>query len=158
MALKDSAAPAAGALDGAEILVVSQVVSSVLTSVRTTLAAVQTFFRTTLGVWTKNQSVTPTALTFATTVTPDASTSNNFKLTLTGACTIANPTNLTEGMVLNFCVDQDATGGRVLTLGSAFKWPGGTAPTWSTTANAKNFFSAYYDGTVLRCGGAGGYS
>ncbi|MDE2467233.1 MAG: hypothetical protein KGL35_00390, partial [Bradyrhizobium sp.] len=98
------------------------------------------------SAWTKNQYVAPTALTYASTVTPDASTSNNFELTLTGACTLANPTNLVNGMVLNFCVDQDATGGRVLTLGSLYKWPGGTVPTWVTTASAKNFFSAYYDG------------
>ena len=108
--------------------------------------------------WTKNQNVAPTALTYAATVTPDASTSNNFELTLTGACTLANPINLVNGMVLNFCVDQDATGGRVLTLGSLYKWPGGTAPTWVTTASAKNFFSAYYDGAVLRCNGGAGYA
>ena len=108
--------------------------------------------------WTKNQSVAPTILTYASTVTPDASTSNNFELTLTGACTVANPTNLVNGMVLNFCIDQDSTGGRVLTLGSLYKWPGGTAPTWVTTASAKNFFSAYYDGVVLRCNGGAGYA
>lgn len=104
--------------------------------------------------WTKNQYVTPTALTSAGTVTPDASTSNNFALTLGGAVTLANPTNLQTGMVLNFCIDQDATGGRVITFGSMYKWPGGTAPTWITTASALNFFSAYYDGTILRCNGA----
>ena len=110
------------------------------------------------AAWTKNQYVAPTALTYASTVTPDASTSNNFELTLTGACTLANPINLVNGMVLNFCVDQDASGGRVLTLGSLYKWPGGTIPTWVTTASAKNFFSAYYDGAVLRCNGGAGYA
>lgn len=158
MALKDSAAPAAGALDGTEILVVSQVVSSVLTSVRTTLAAVQTFFRTTLGVWTKNQSVTPFALTSGTTVAIDASKSNNFKLTMTGACKLSNPTNLTEGMVLNFAIDQDATGGRVLTFDTLFKPASGAWPTWVTTANAKSFISGYYDGAIIRCNAATGYA
>lgn len=88
----------------------------------------------------------------------DASKSNNFKLTMTDACKLGNPTNLTEGMVLNFAIDQDATGGRALTFDTLFKWPGGTAPTWITTASAKNFFSAYYDGAVLRCNGATGYA
>lgn len=110
------------------------------------------------AAWTKNQYVAPATLTYASTVTPDASTSNNFELTLTGACTLANPINLVNGMVLNFCIDQDATGGRVLTLGSLYKWPGGTVPTWVTTASAKNFFSAYYDGSVLRCNGGAGYA
>lgn len=154
---KYSERPVSGALDGTEILAVSQVVSSVLTSVRTTLSAIQTFFRTTLGVWTQNQSVTPFALTSGAAVAIDASKSNNFKLTMTGACELSNPTNLTEGMVLNFAIDQDATGGRALTFDTMFKFPGGTVPTWTTTANAKNFISAYYDGTVLRCSGGAGY-
>jgi hypothetical protein len=158
MALKDSAAPAAGTLDGTEIVVVSQVVSTVVTSVRTTIAAILTFARTTLGVWSATQSVTPFALTSGTTVAIDASKSNNFTLTMAGACKLSNPTNLTEGMVLNFAVDQDATGGRALTFDTMFKWPGGTAPTWVTTASAKNFFSAYYDGTVLLCSGGAGYA
>jgi len=158
MALKDSAAPAAGALDGTEIVVVSQVVSTVLTSVRTTIAGLFAYLRTTLGVWSKNQSVTPFALTSGTTVAIDASKSNNFKLTMGAACKLSNPTNLTEGMVLNFAIDQDATGGRVLTFDTMFKFPGGTAPTWVTTASAKNFLSCYYDGTILRCSGGAGYA
>ena len=156
---KYSDRPAAGTLDGTEIIVVSQVVSTVLSSVRTTLAAILTFFRTTLGVWTKNQSVTPVALTSGTTVAIDASLSNNFKLTMTGACKLSNPTNLTEGMVLNFAIRQDATGGRVLTFDTLYKWPAGTAPTWVTTASAKSFISAYYDGAALLCNASpGGYA
>lgn len=108
--------------------------------------------------WTKNQYVAPVILNYGATVTPDASTSNNFALVLAGACTLANPNNLVAGMVLNFCIDQDGTGGRVLTMGSLYKWPGGTAPTWNTTAFAKNFFSAYYDGTILRCNAGAGYA
>lgn len=158
MAVKDSAAPAAGALDGTEIVAVSQLVSSVLTTVRTTITAVLTFARTTLGVWSKNQSVTVVALTSGTTVAIDASLSNNFKLTMTGACKLSNPTNLTEGMVLNFAVDQNGTGGYALTFDTMFKFPGGAVPTWVTTAGAKNFISAYYDGTALRCSGGAGYA
>lgn len=154
---KYSERPAAGALDGTEILAVSQVVSSVLTSVRTTLSAIQTFFRTTLGVWTKNQSVTPVALTSGAAVAIDASKSNNFKLTMTGACKLSNPTNLTEGMVLNFAIDQDATGARVLTFDTLFKPAAGAWPTWVTTANARSFISGYYDGTVIRCSAGTGY-
>lgn len=158
MSVKDSGLPAAGALDGTEIVAVSQIVSTVLTSVRTTIAAIFTYLRTTLGVWSKNQSVTPFALTDGATVAVDASVSNNFKVVLGGNRTLANPTNLTEGMVLNFAIDQDATGGRTLTLGSLYKFPGGTVPTWTTTASAKNFMSCYYDGSVLRCSGGAGYA
>lgn len=111
------------------------------------------------SAWTKNQYVAPVVNATATgTVTPDASASNNFQLTLTGNLTLANPTNLQTGMVLNFCLDEDATGGRTITLGSLYKWAAGTPPTWSTSASAKNFFSAYYDGTILRCSGGAGYA
>lgn len=112
-----------------------------------------------VNVFTKNQSVSPTVVSSATgTYTADASTSNNFQLTLTGNLTLANPTNLTSGMVLNFTLDEDATGGRTITLGSMFKFPSGTAPTWVTTASAMNFISGYYDGTVIRCGSGVGYA
>ena len=154
---KYSERPAAGALDGTEILVVSQVVSSVLSSVRTTLAAIQAFFRTTLGVWTKNQSVTPFALTSGAAVAIDASKSNNFKLTMAGPCKLSNPTNLTEGMVLNFAIDQDGVGARALTFDTMFKPVGGAWPTWVTTAGAKSFISGYYDGTIIRCNAGTGY-
>jgi hypothetical protein len=110
------------------------------------------------SAWLKNQYIAPIALTYAATVTPDASASNNFQLIMGGACTLANPTNLQTGMVLNFCIDQDATGGRALTLGSLYKFPGGAVPTWVTTASAKNFISAYYDGSILRCNGGLGYA
>lgn len=112
-----------------------------------------------VNVFTKNQSVSPTVVASATgTYTPDASTSNNFQLTLTGNLTLANPTNLTSGMVLNLTLDEDATGGRTITLGTIYKFPGGTVPTWVTTASAKNFISGYYDGTVIRCGSGVGYA
>ncbi len=110
------------------------------------------------SAWTATQYIAPDTLAYAATVTPDASVSNNFELVLTGNVTIANPTNLQHGMVLNFCVDQDATGGHTIAFGSLYKWPGGTPPTWATTASAKNFFSAYYDGSVLRCSGGAGYA
>ena len=158
MAIKFSGLPAASALDGTEIVAASQTVSSVLTSVRITISSIFAYLRATLGVWTKNQSVTPFALTSGTTVAIDASKSNNFTLTMGAACKLSNPTNLTTGMVLNFAIDQDATGGRALTFDTMFKFPGGTAPTWAVTASAKNFLSCYYDGTVLRCSGSAGYA
>jgi hypothetical protein len=112
-----------------------------------------------VNVFTKNQSVAAVVVPSATgTYTPDASLSNNFQLTMTGNLTLANPTNLTAGMVLNITLDEDGTGGRTITLGNLFKFPSGVVPTWVTTANAKNFISAYYDGTILRCGGGVGYA
>lgn len=101
---------------------------------------------TTVNVFTKNQSVLPVILTPGVTVNTDAALSNNFTLTAAQNFTLANPTNLTDGMILNFRIKQDATGSRVVTWGSKFKFPGGTAGVLSTTANAVDFMSCYYDG------------
>jgi hypothetical protein len=51
-------------------------------------------------------------LTDATTITPNASTANEFAVTLGGNRTIANPTNLRAGSWLFFRIKQDATGSR----------------------------------------------
>lgn len=104
-------------------------------------------------VFTKNQSVSPNGLTDGATISVDASLSNNFKVTIAGNRTLANPTNMTDGMVLNFRIKQDATGSRTLAYGTKYKFPGGTAPVLSTAANAVDFMSCYYDSTddTLAC-------
>jgi hypothetical protein len=110
----------------------------------------------TTNVFTKNNSVTPFALTDGATISVDASQSNNFTVTLGGNRTLANPTNLTNGMVLNFRVTQDSTGSRTLAYGSKYKWAlggAGAAPTLNTTASTADFISCYYDSVldVLHC-------
>lgn len=104
-------------------------------------------------LWTKNQTVTPVSLTDGATINVDASLSNNFKVTLGGNRTLANPTNLSDGMTLNFVVKQDGTGSRTLAYGSKYKWPAGTAPVLSTAASAIDCISAQYDSAsdVLLC-------
>lgn len=92
------------------------------------LATTQTF--------TKAQIGQVAALTYAATVTPDFSTSNNFALTLTGAATLANPSNQVAGQSGVIFITQDATGGRTLSYGSNWKFPNATAPSLTTTANA----------------------
>lgn len=157
--IADSSYPTRSAPDGTEWL--HAVDSAHTMDYKLSLLTALKLLWSQVGVWTKNQSVTPVVVSSATgTITPDASSSNNFDYTLTGNITIANPTNLTAGMVLNFRLKQDATGGRTLALGSKFKWPGGTVPTWVTTASATNFFSAYYDSgsDVLLCSGGAGYA
>jgi hypothetical protein len=101
--------------------------------------------------FTKNQHVAPVVLPWAATVTPDASASNVFSLTLAGATTLANPTNLQAGMVLNFDLDQDATGAWAILFDTMYKFPDGAAPVFVTTAGAKNSMVCRYDGTILRC-------
>lgn len=96
------------------------------------------------NVFTKAQTVTPVALTDAASIATDASLSNTFTVTLGGNRTLANPTNLANGCIYNWRVKQDGTGSRTLAYGSKFKWPGGTAPTLTTTAGATDFISGQY--------------
>lgn len=69
-------------------------------------------------------------------IVSDASISSRFHVTLTGNRTLDNPANLKDGEEYIWCIDQDATGSRTLAYGSAFKFPGGTAPTLTAAANA----------------------
>jgi hypothetical protein len=105
------------------------------------------------NAFTAAQRVTPSALTDGATINVDASLSNNFKVTLAGNRTLANPTNLGDGQVLNFKVKQDATGTRTLAYGTNYKWTGGTAPVLSTAANAVDVITCWYDSTdtILMC-------
>jgi len=96
------------------------------------------------NVFTKAQTVTPVVLTDAASIATDAATSNHFTVTLAGNRTLANPTNLVNGVILNWKIKQDGTGSRTLAYGSKFKWAGGTAPTLSTAANARDFITAQY--------------
>lgn len=86
--------------------------------------------------FTKAQRGSIVTLSDGATVTPDFSLGNNFTLTLGGNRTFANPTNLTAGQSGVILVLQDGTGSRTLSFGSYWKFPGGTAPTLTTTASA----------------------
>lgn len=104
------------------------------------------------NAFTKSQTVNSVALTDGASIATDASLSNNFKVTLGGNRTLANPTNLTDGQVINWRIKQDATGARTLAYGSKFKWPSGVAPTLSTAANRLDVISGVYfadDDTIL---------
>ena len=75
-------------------------------------------------------------LTDGATITPDFAADCNFTVTLGGSRTIANPTNITAGQSGSIFIVQDGTGSRTLSWGSFWDFPGGTAPTLTTTANA----------------------
>ena len=78
--------------------------------------------------------------------TIDWTAGNKQRSTLTGNVTFTftepnGPCNLIFKLV------QDATGSRTATFPADVNWPGGTAPTLTTTANAIDIVSFYYDGT-----------
>jgi len=89
-----------------------------------------------------------TALTDGATITPDFAAANNFSVTLGGNRTLANPTNLTAGQSGVIVITQDGTGGRTLAYGNQIKFPGGTAPTLTTTANAVDVLAYYVESTT----------
>ena len=60
----------------------------------------------------------------------------NFKLTLSGNITLANPANLTAGTTGSIFVVQDGTGSRTASFGTSWDFIGGTAPTLTTAASS----------------------
>jgi hypothetical protein len=91
---------------------------------------------------------TTQTLTDGATVNWNTASGNIATLTLGGNRTMAAPTGLTAKTYI-LVVNQDATGSRTITWNSVFKWAGGAAPVLSTTANAKDVFSFFSDGTNL---------
>ena len=81
------------------------------------------------------------------TTTIDWRLGNKFKFTF-GAqnetFTFTAPTNPCNILLM---LVQDGTGSRTATWPASVKWPGGTAPTLTTTANAIDIIAFYYDGT-----------
>lgn len=86
-------------------------------------------------------------LTDAATITLDASLGNGCRVVLGGNRTLANPTNMIDGQVLNIRVIQDATGSRTLAYGTKFRFPAGVAPVLSTVAGSRDLMTCQYDAT-----------
>jgi hypothetical protein len=90
------------------------------------------------------QVITPDAITISGgNASIDASTGNVFAIAATTAFTLANPTNPTDGQVIHLRITQDATGSRVMTLGTAWS-AGPNTITLSTTANKIDHLVAMY--------------
>jgi len=86
--------------------------------------------------FTAGQRGEVTALTSASSITIDMADSNNFSLLLAHNVTLANPTNLTAGQSGAIVITQSSGGSNTVSYGSYFKFPGGTVPTKTTTANS----------------------
>ena len=89
------------------------------------------------GLYVQGTSATNTfQLLDAAVITPDFTQANNFAMTIGGNRTLANPNLPTVGQSGIIYVSQDATGGRSLVFGSYWKFPGGSVPTLTASANA----------------------
>lgn len=81
------------------------------------------------------------ALSSASTITPNFNNSNNFSISLSTNTTIANPSNLTAGQSGAIAITYN--GGYTVAFGSYWKFPGGTAPT-ATSTSGKTDVLVYY--------------
>lgn len=99
--------------------------------------------------FTATQNFNATTLTDGATINWDLSANQVTSVTLGGNRTLAAPTNLKDGATYILTIKQDATGSRTLTFNSAYKFPGGTAPTLTTSANAVDIITFVSDGTSL---------
>ena len=99
--------------------------------------------------FTKTQNFNATTLVDGASISWDASANQVTSVTLAGNRTMAAPTNLVDGAVYLLMVIQDGTGSRTLSYNAVFKFTGGTAPTLTTTAAAKDILVFYSDGTNL---------
>jgi len=77
-----------------------------------------------------------TAISYASTITLDFRTGNNFSTTLTGNTTFANPSNISAGQSGVLFITQDSNGSRTAAFGTYWDFSDGTAPTLSTGADA----------------------
>jgi hypothetical protein len=86
------------------------------------------------------------ALTDGATIAINLALANNFYVNLGGNRTLGAPTNVVAGQSGVILVIQDGTGSRTLAYNSVFKFPGGTAPTLTTTANAVDLLAYHVEG------------
>jgi hypothetical protein len=90
--------------------------------------------------WAARQRVPCTTLTDGATIAVDASLKNAFCVTITGnSHVLSNPTNLQSGTYLFVIYQNSHTG---FGVGTNYKFPGGTAPSWSS---GKDVISCYVD-------------
>lgn len=107
-------------------------------------------------VWGAAQLV---SVTFSSTVTLDLGTGINFAITpLTGNVTLANPINAKPGQTGMIIIPQDSVGSRLLTRGSAWKFPVGSNTALSTTPNSVDvIYYIVYDSSNIFCNLSKGY-
>lgn len=79
-------------------------------------------------------------------VTLDLTAYNHRRVTLTGNSTLTL-SNGVAGGIYTVEVLQDATGSRTLAWGADVVWAGGATPTQTSTANRKDVYTFFYDGS-----------
>ena len=101
--------------------------------------------------YTATQNFNATTLTSTTNaVAWDASANQVVSHTLTENTTFSAPTNLVDGAFYSLAIIQDSgASGYTVAFNAVFKFIGGTAPTWTTTASARDYISFRSNGANL---------
>ena len=99
--------------------------------------------------FTKTQNFNATTLTDASTIAWDASANQVTSVTLGASRTLGAATNQVDGAVYVLTVIQDGSGSRVLSFNSNYKFTGGSAPTLTTTAAARDILVFTSNGTNM---------
>ena len=99
--------------------------------------------------FTKTQNFDATTLTDAASISWDASANQVTSVTITANRTMAAPTNMVDGGVYVLTVIQDSTGGYTMSWNAVFKFAAATAPTVTSTADARDVFVFISDGTNM---------
>lgn len=88
------------------------------------------------------------ALTFGSTVSVNAALGNAFNLTVTGNCTISNPSNPVDGQIIRFRVT--ASGSFTTAWGTSFDFGTGAAPVLSTTSGKVDIIAFEYVASISK--------
>lgn len=101
--------------------------------------------------WLKQQNPDAGTLTDGANISWDLDGDNqqSVSVTLEGDRTLDDPTNMKDGASYVAIVKQDAVGTRTLAYGTAYKWPGGSAPVLSTAINSVDILFFVSDGTSM---------
>ena len=144
-------------LAGAETLtnktvnLTSNTLTGTLTQFNTALSDADFAVLTAVQAWTQQQYFGTATLTDAANISWNLDTQQVATVTLGGNRTLDNPTNLKNGAAYRLTIKQDATGGRTLTFGTAYKFAGGVDPAITTAASAVDVLSCASDGTSMFC-------
>ena len=104
----------------------------------TTFSAITTFTSTVVGTGSQAYSSPVSVSVVTSAVSLDFATGNNFTTILNGNVSIANPVNPQPGQSGIIYVLQDGAGSRTMSFNANWKFEGGTAPTLSTAADARD--------------------
>lgn len=144
-------ASVAAAYNAANSVTVSTLGTVNITTANITTANITTSLSVHGSASFANTNIASQTLTDGATITWDTSLGQIATITLGGARTLANASNLKVGTyILN--VKQNATSGlSTLTWGRGYFFPGNVKPTLTATANARDIITGVSDGTVLYC-------